>query len=71
MKKRTLSTIFAIAVLLFAASPASARSGALCGFRCNVEHFDFCIYTGERNYACWEMYGGCMSGGYNCDGGSF
>ena len=67
MKRRTFAAIFAIALFLLS-SPASASS-ALCGHRCNVEGSDFCIYTGERNYACWEMSGGCMSGGYPCDGG--
>jgi hypothetical protein len=65
---RRLLVFLLLAALLLIAAPVSARSEAMCGFRCNVEGFDFCIATWERNYACWEMTGGCISGGYNCGG---
>ena len=67
MKMRTFAAVFAITIFLFAA-PASARPEGMCNFRCNVEGFDFCIRTGEPNYACWEITGGCISGGSPCGG---
>ena len=66
--KRNPLVILCVLVLLVLSVPASAKPAPLCGFRCNVEHFDFCIYTGEVRYQCYQIYGGCVSGtSVNCD----
>jgi len=68
MKAIKIVIVLLFLVMLFVPASASA-SRALCGFECNIEGFDFCIATGNPNMACWQIQGGCISGGYICSGG--
>jgi hypothetical protein len=67
---RTVKTVIALIALTFLLVPEKAfASRGVCGFECNLDGFDFCIYTGAPNYACWQIQGGCISGGHSCSGG--
>jgi len=66
---RTVKVLILLTTLALLLVPESASaSRGVCGFECNVEGYDFCIYTGARNYACWQIQGGCISGGSSCGG---
>lgn len=69
MKKARISAALLVVALFLPAVEVNATGH--CEMECNLQNFNFCIFTGNERIKCWNITGGCVSGASDtCEGGS-
>jgi hypothetical protein len=58
--RRIIVSILVIAGLLVPA--ARSEAARLCGWECNLQGLNICVFSDNRGYRCWQLQGGCISG---------